>query len=148
MCIVLPFLCSSVQHFIQYDKENAIWHQIFASPSESRDYDIPTAKRECRHECLKKPNWGTSGRKQWRSQLTYCPSNLSLLAQKTSLISAIKRQCCAIIIVYIWTYVRNLNYLLFGTEFFIAILKAKVHIYKQIHIQKLPNNYGSYPLAL
>ena len=100
MCIVLPFLCSSVQHFIQCDKENAIWHQIFASPSESRDYDIPTAKRECRHECLKKPNWGTSGRKQWRSQLTHCPSNLSLLAQKPSLILAIKRQCYAIIIVY------------------------------------------------
>ena len=34
-----------------------------------------------------------------------------------------------------WTYVRNLSYLLFGTDFFTAILEQKLHIYKQIHIQ-------------
>ena len=39
MCIVLPFLSCPVQHFIQYEKENAIWHQICASPSKSRVFN-------------------------------------------------------------------------------------------------------------
>ena len=39
MCIILPFLCCPVQHFIQYEKVNAIWHQICASPSKSRVFN-------------------------------------------------------------------------------------------------------------
>ena len=85
---------------------------------------------------FRKPNWRTSGHMsvvlepppETMAVFTHCPNNLFLHKNL-----AVHRPCKGSVgplSQSTWTCVRNLPYLLFGTEFFIAILEQKLHIYK------------------